>query len=86
MKEKRALSQDEGERVLGMARLVGLVETIVHESGNAEGFDAARWVARWLERPHPALAGRRPAELMDTAEGREILFKLVGQMQSAAYA
>lgn len=80
------LSKDEGERVLGIAQLVGQVESIVKESGNLEGFDAAKWVAAWLERPHPALKGSCPAELMDTAEGRAIVSSLVAQMQSSAYA
>jgi putative toxin-antitoxin system antitoxin component (TIGR02293 family) len=86
LREQQALSQDESERVLGIARLIHQVDTIVTESGNAEGFDAAKWVARWLDRPHPALGGRRPAELMDTADGRSLVADLVAQMQSAAYA
>src|SRR5438093_2244211 len=68
VREQQRLNQDESERVLGIARLVGQVETIVRESGNREGFDAAKWVARWLDRPQPALGGRRPAELMDTVD------------------
>ena len=80
------LNQDESERVLGIARLVGQVSTVVKESGNPAGFDAARWVAAWLDRPLQALGGRRPAELMDTADGRGIVSDLVARMQSGAYA
>jgi putative toxin-antitoxin system antitoxin component (TIGR02293 family) len=86
VRQRRRLNQDESERVVGIARLVGQVEQMVRESGNLEGFDAARWVAAWLERPVPALAGARPGSLMDTAEGREIVSTLVAQMQSGAYA
>jgi len=86
LREQRALSQDESERVLGIARLVGQVSTMVKESGNPEGFDAAKWVAAWLERPQPALGGKRPAELMDTADGRSIVSDLIARMQSGAYA
>ena len=86
LREQQVLNQDESERVLGIARLIQQVDTIVRESGNAERFDGAKWVARWLDRPHPALDGRRPAELMDTADGRSLVSDLVGQMQSAAYA
>jgi uncharacterized protein (DUF2384 family) len=50
-----------------------------------EGFSAARWVAEWLQRPHPALGGRRPGELMDTADGRELLTDLLARQQSGAY-
>ena len=86
VRQRRRLNQDEGERVVGVARLVGQVEQMVRESGDLEGFDAPRWVAVWLGRPVPALGGARPGDLMDTAEGREIVSSLVAQMQSGAYA
>jgi putative toxin-antitoxin system antitoxin component (TIGR02293 family) len=86
MRQGRRLNQDESERVVGVARLVGQVEHMVRESGDPEGFDAPRWVAAWLERPLAALGGARPGELMDTAEGRDIVSSLVAQMQSGTYA
>lgn len=86
VRENQRLSQDESERVLGIARLVGQAETMVKESGDPKGFDAAKWTAHWLEEPQPALGGKRPAELMDTAEGRGIVSDLLARMQSGAYA
>jgi putative toxin-antitoxin system antitoxin component (TIGR02293 family) len=86
LRQRRRLNQDESERVVGVARLVGQVAQMVRESGELKGFDAPRWVAAWLERPLPALGGARPGELMDTAEGREIVSGLVAQLQSGAYA
>jgi putative toxin-antitoxin system antitoxin component (TIGR02293 family) len=80
------LSQDESERVLGIARLVGLVEKIVAESGEPAGFDAAQWTAGWLEQPSPALGGKAPGDFLDTADGRALVAGLVAQMQSGAYA
>lgn len=80
------LSSDESERVLGLLRLIGQANALVAESGRPEGFDAARWVARWLDRPLPALGGLRPADLMDTGEGRELVSNLLARMQSGAYA
>lgn len=80
------LNADESERVLGILRLVGQAEAIVNESGSAEGFDAPKWVAAWLDRPVAALDGRRPGDLMDTAEGRELVSNLLARMQSGAYA
>lgn len=80
------LNPDESERLLGIARLVGQAEQMVRESGEPDGFDAARWVADWLETPLPALGGSRPAALMDTAEGRRMVSDLLAQMQSGAYA
>jgi putative toxin-antitoxin system antitoxin component (TIGR02293 family) len=86
VRDQRRLSPDESERVLGVARLVALVEQMVGAAGAAPAFDAARWVAAWLDTPLPALGGERPASLMDTAAGREIVAGLVAQLQSGAYA
>ncbi|SOE63487.1 Protein of unknown function [Burkholderia sp. D7] len=66
--------------------LVRQVEKMVAESGNPEGFDAAQWLAAWMERSVPALGGRRPAEYMDTVEGRALISRLLAMMQSGAYA
>jgi putative toxin-antitoxin system antitoxin component (TIGR02293 family) len=86
IRARQRLNPDESERLLGVARLVGQAEQMVRESGNPEGFDAARWVAAWLETPLGALGGNRPAALMDTAEGRRLVSDLLAQLQSAAYA
>lgn len=86
VREGHRLDADQGERVLGLARLVGQVERMVAESGDSEDFDAAGWLAAWLDDPVPALGGRRPGELLDTAEGRALVSRLLMQMQSGAYA
>lgn len=86
VRDDQTLSQDESERALGIARLVGQVQRIVSESGEPEGFDAARWTAQWLGEPNAALAGKAPGEFMDTADGRALVSGLVAQMQSGAYA
>lgn len=80
------LGQDHSDRVLGLALMIGQVERIVQESGETDGFDAARWLASWLDRPHPALSGQKPAELLDATEGRAAVSALIGRMQSGAYA
>lgn len=86
LRDNTALSLDESERTLGMARLVGLVVKIVAESGTSESFDAGKWTARWLDRPNAALGGRYPGQFMDTADGRRIVEALVARMQSGAYS
>jgi len=86
VKDDEMLSQDESERALGMTRLVGQVQRVVAESGEPEGFDAARWTADWLSETNAALGGRTPGEFMDTADGRALVSGLVAQMQSGAYA
>jgi putative toxin-antitoxin system antitoxin component (TIGR02293 family) len=83
--KKELLNQDESERILAITRLVGQADSIVRDSGVAEGFSAAEWVASWLQRPHVALGGRRPGELMDTADGRDLVTDLLARQQSGAY-
>ena len=85
-KEGEALTQDESERVLGLARLIGQVQAMVDESGNPAGFDARAWTARWLSEPLPALDGTRPLDLMDTMEGQGLVAETPARIQSGAYA
>lgn len=85
-KQDQALPPEESERVLGIAKLVGQVQSIVDESGNAEGFDAAAWMSRWLTEPLPALGGACPIDLMDTMEGQALVSTKLAQIQSGAYA
>jgi putative toxin-antitoxin system antitoxin component (TIGR02293 family) len=86
IKNKERLTQEESERVLAIARLVGQADAMVQESGAPERFDAATWIASWLQRPQPALGGRAPSELLDTADGRNIVADLLAQQQSGVYA
>lgn len=80
------LSSDESERVLGMAKLIGQLQTIVAESGDRGGFDAVAWMSRWLQEPLPALGGNRPVDLLDTMEGQALVGGAIAKLQSAAYA
>lgn len=59
---------------------------MVRESGNADQFDAAKWVSNWLTAPLPALGGQTPASYMDTFEGQKLVSNLLAQAQSGAYA
>lgn len=86
IQKRQRLSQEESERILAVVGLIGQVDSIVQESGNPGGFDAPRWTAEWLQRPHPALGGRTPGELLDTADGRALVSDLLAQQQSGAYA
>lgn len=84
-KTQALLSRDAGERVLGLAKLVGQVEAMVEGSDHAEGFDARTWTARWLGEPLPALGGARPLDFMDTMEGQTLVADTLARAQSGAY-
>lgn len=86
IRERQLLSHGDSERVLGLLRLIGQVDVMVKESGDPTNFDAAKWLADWLEAPAPALGGHRPGEYMDTVEDQQLISQLLGQMRSGAYA
>lgn len=68
-----------------IGNLITQIEAMVEQSGKPEGFDAARWVTNWIERPLAALGGQAPAELLHTDEGRELVSRLLATAQSGAY-
>jgi len=76
-----------GQAAVGMIRLLGIAQGIVANSTAAEAanFDAARWLGKWIERPQPALGGRKPADLIDTPTGVEVVARLLGSIESGAY-
>ena len=84
-----ALSREDSEKVIGMAKLIGQVESMLAESGDpalVKDFDAVKWLTHWMEEPIPALGGAAPAEYMDTIEGQEMISKLLAMMQTGTYA
>jgi putative toxin-antitoxin system antitoxin component (TIGR02293 family) len=85
-KANEQLSIEHSERLIGFAKLVGQVQVMVEQSGDPAGFEPAKWLSEWLERPLPALGGKCPAEYMDTGEGQQLVSSLVAKMQSGAYA
>ncbi|WP_460534062.1 antitoxin Xre/MbcA/ParS toxin-binding domain-containing protein [Chitinimonas naiadis] len=49
------------------------------------GFDAAKWLDDWVRQPVPALGGVRPIELLDTAEGFELVVSTLAAIENGAY-
>ena len=79
------LEQHASEKVVGLATLIGQVETLVEEQGAPAGFDAAKWFRDWMRQPVPALGGRKPVELLDTKEGQQIVSGLLDAIRAGAY-
>jgi putative toxin-antitoxin system antitoxin component (TIGR02293 family) len=81
------LSGSGGRAAIGIARLLGMASGIVSNSTapEARDFDAAKWLGRWLETPQSALGGRKPAELVDTPTGFQVVARLLGAIESGAY-
>jgi putative toxin-antitoxin system antitoxin component (TIGR02293 family) len=76
-----------GQAVMGMVRLVGMAQAMAANStaDDAANFDAAKWLGRWIDIPQPSLGGRKPADLLDTPTGVEIVARLLGAVESGAY-
>lgn len=80
------LSLRKSEYALGVAGLIGQIETMIQETGAPDGFNASGWFAGWVLSPLPALGGERPIEYLDTWDGRIVISRILTQMQSGAYA
>jgi putative toxin-antitoxin system antitoxin component (TIGR02293 family) len=76
-----------GQAAIGMVRLLGIAQEIVANSTASEArtFDATRWLGQWIERPQAALGGRKPADLLDTPTGVEMVARVLGSVESGAY-
>lgn len=84
---KQRIGGSGGVAAVGMIRLLGRAQEVLAESTHpdAENIDAARWLGAWIEQPHPALGGRRPADLLDTPTGTDIVARLLGSLAGGAY-
>ena len=80
------MAKKQNDRLQAEAELVRLVEKMVCESGNPEGFDARVWLKHWMASPILALQGATPASYMKTEDGRKLVAQLLTMMQSGAYA
>ena len=82
-----AIAGAPGQAALGLVRLLGMADEIVAQSTatEAENFDTAKWLGRWLELPQPALGGRKPADVMDTPTGVAAVAQILGAIESGAY-
>jgi len=75
-----------GQAAIGMVRLLGIAQSIVENStADVKDFDVRKWLGQWLQRPQPSLGGKRPAELLDTPTGLEVVSRLLGAVESGAY-
>lgn len=84
--QAKNLNQEESERVLGFAKLIGQIEAITAGADDTEGFDASAWLSQWISEPLPAFGGRKPIDFLDTMEGQNLVSDTLAQMQSGAYA
>lgn len=85
VQREQPLSREESERVMGMQLLIDQVQAMI-DAESTPNFDAAKWLARWLAEPLPALGGATPASYMDTVEGQKYIGNLLAMAQSGAYA
>lgn len=75
------------QAAIGLASLLGLAQDLVADSTapGARTFDTAKWLGQWIERSQPSLGGCRPADLLDTPTGYDVVERLLGSAASGAY-
>lgn len=64
---------------LHRARLIESVKLLVEARGEPAGFDPTAWVNAWIICPLPALGGKRPADVLDSEDGVDLLIRLLEQ-------
>ncbi len=76
-----------GQAAVGMVKLLGMAQDIASESTakQAKDFDSVKWLGLWIEQPQASLGGRKPADLLDTPTGVEMVARVLGSIQSGAY-
>lgn len=74
-------------QALGFARLLAQAEDIVADSTapEAASFDTTAWLEHWIQRPQPALGGRKPIDVLDSEGGYESVARVLGAIASGAF-
>jgi putative toxin-antitoxin system antitoxin component (TIGR02293 family) len=81
------VSGSSGCAAIGVLKLLAIAQAVVDDSTapEAQRFDAGKWLGLWIERPQPALGGRKPADLIATPTGVEVVARLLGAIESGAF-
>lgn len=56
------------------------------EPGFKDRVALRQWLDIWLDEPLPALGGARPADRLETQEGRELIASLLGRVASGTHS
>ena len=87
--EGKNLDLNDGERILQMYHLQGLVHEIVQDfimPEQRKDFDADKWLGEWLEIAQPSLNNRKPSEFLHTDVGMQIVETLLRRIAVGAFA
>lgn len=66
--------------------LIDLVQQIVMESGNPEGFSAQAWLQEWLAAPLPVFGNRSPWDVLREPDGLTLVQATLLQIQKGSFA
>ena len=51
----------------------------------AASFDVEQWLREWIQKPQPALGGRKPEEMLGSRAGVESVRRVLGAISSGAF-
>jgi len=86
IKDNALLNLDQSERVLGLYKLVSKLSEMLSEKRDPNVSTACAMLMEWLEAPMPTLNGKAPFELMDAADGRNVVLNLLEKIEAGSYA
>ncbi|AXQ27607.1 DUF2384 domain-containing protein [Solimonas sp. K1W22B-7] len=70
--------------VIDAMRLIGQARDLLPDV-QMQDFDVEAWFGKWIMLPQPALGGKKPAELLSTPAGVELVSRVLGAIGSGAY-
>jgi len=78
---RRALKPGVAERLLHIARLIGIIQLRADRETELTATGAALWMGAWLQTPHPELGGARPSDYLGRSRDRLVLSNMLERTQ-----
>ncbi len=86
IKDNELLNVEQSEKVFSLKKLFFKLDGMLPEKREPGSPTVPAMLMKWLEAPMPALNGKSPFELMDTAEGRNMVLNLLEKIEAGVYA
>ena len=86
IKDNELLNIEQSEKVFALRKLFLKLDDMLPKKREPGSPTVCAMLMEWLEAPMPALNGRAPFDLMDTADGRNMVLNLLEKIEAGVYA
>jgi hypothetical protein len=74
---RKTLKPGVAERLLHVARYIGIIQLRAGRESGLATSEAAPWLGAWLQQPHPELGGAQPGDYLGRPQDPRVLAKLL---------